>query len=226
MGTIYRDRLILVNPNTAQDQVLVSEIGDTSVPGEFYQFFPITDALQGVVSDPFTLNVTNETRETITACVGWQDNVFVFTNSNTYAIAGGEQFGESSYAVGRVSTYGAFNQNCVVVTNFTVLYMNRFGIFDLMNKPSSDSYGSFERSVAIRRLFNNEIVPSSLDRIHWLKYNESTNGFEANVCGDGIDLAFLDAEDKVGGDVGDVLLGDVRLGDGYEFLVHIITVVG
>lgn len=175
LGTIYRDRLILVNPNTAQDQVLISEIGDSTVPGEFYQFFQITDALQGLVSDPFTLNVTNETRETITACVGWQDNVFVFTNSNTYAIAGGEQFGESSYAVERVSTYGAFNQNCVVVTNFTILYMNRFGIFDLMNKPSSESYGSFERSVAIRRLFNNDIVPASLDDIHWLRYNESTN---------------------------------------------------
>jgi hypothetical protein len=33
--------------------------------------------------------------------------------------------------------------------------------------------------------------------------------------GDGVDLAFLYSEDKASGDVGDVLLGDVRLGDGY-----------
>jgi hypothetical protein len=32
--------------------------------------------------------------------------------------------------------------------------------------------------------------------------------------GDGVDLAFLNAEDEASGDVGDVLLGYIRLGDG------------
>jgi hypothetical protein len=31
----------------------------------------------------------------------------------------------------------------------------------------------------------------------------------------GVDLAFLNAEDEASGDVGDVSLADVRLGDGY-----------
>jgi hypothetical protein len=32
--------------------------------------------------------------------------------------------------------------------------------------------------------------------------------------GDGVDLALLYSEDKASGDVGDVLLGYIRLGDG------------
>ncbi|ABI33179.1 tail protein [Phormidium phage Pf-WMP4] len=184
IGTIYRDRLILVNPSTATDQLLISEIGDATVPGEFYQFMQITDMLQGVTTDPFTLNVTSEGRERITAVTGWQKRLFVFTGSNTYSIEGGEQFGESSYAVNLVSTYGAFNQNCVVVTNLTVLYMNKFGLFDLMNKPNTDSYGAFERSVKIRGLFQN-LAGSSGDNLHWLRYNESSNKLYIGLAAEG-----------------------------------------
>ncbi|UVD33199.1 tail tubular protein [Plectonema phage Pbo-yong3] len=174
IGTVYRDRLILVNPSTSTDQLLISEIADATVPGEFYQFMQVTDMLLGVTTDPFTLNVTSEGRERITAVTGWQKRLFVFTGSNTYSVEGGEQFGESSYAVNLVSTYGAFNQNCVVVTNLTVLYMNKFGLFDLMNKPNTDSYGAFERSMKIRTLFT-DLSGGTEDNLHWVRYNESNN---------------------------------------------------
>ena len=40
------------------------------------------------------------------------------------------------------------------------------------------------------------------------------NRLQAYMGGDGVDLAFLDAEDKASGDVGDVSLADVALGNG------------
>ncbi len=175
LGILYRDRLILVNPETAQDQLAISEVADFTVGGEFYQYFQVTDALGGLVTDPFTINVTNDSREQITAIAGWQSDIFVFTTTNTYSISGGEQFGESSYKVDLVSTYGAFNQNCVVVSNLTVLYMNRFGVFDLLNKPNTDQYGAVERSQSVRTLFNSELATDQFSRVHWMRYNEATN---------------------------------------------------
>lgn len=181
-GTLYRDRLVLLNPSGARDQLLVSEVGDTTVPGEFYTFYQVDDALEGVVTDPFTVNVTNDSRERITALVGWQNNIFVFTNSNSYAISTGEQFGPDSYNVSLVSTYGAFNPNCVLVTNLTVLYMNRYGLFDLLNKQNTSQYGAAERSSKVRSLFNRDLIDSTKDGLHWLHYNESTNKLQVGLA--------------------------------------------
>ena len=52
------------------------------------------------------------------------------------------------------------------------------------------------------------------------------NGLEPNVCGYRVDLSFFNAKDETCGDCGDFSLADVRLGDGDEFLVHGIVVVG
>lgn len=184
LGSLYRDRLILVNPNTSQDQVLVSELADTTVPGEFYQFFQIDDALTGAATDPFTLNVSVDSRERITALLGWQTNLFVFTNTNTYALAGGDNFSEANYNTNLVSTYGAFNQQCVVQSNLTVLFMNRFGVFDIVNKEDANTFGAVERSSVVRPLFDNSVVAEAYDEIHWMKYNESTSKL---YCGVGVD---------------------------------------
>ena len=174
-GAIFRDRLVLKTPNESLDQILLSATSDTLSPGNFYTFFQITDALAGIIDDPFTVNITAKSREKITCLLGWQQSLFVFTSVSTYSITGGELFGPESYTTGLVASYGAFNSRCVLATNLTVIFLNRYGLFDLLNKNNTSDYGSFERSEAIRPLFANTTVGSEKDALPWISLNDATN---------------------------------------------------
>jgi hypothetical protein len=174
-GAIFRDRLIFKTPNESLDQILLSATSDTFSPGNFYTYFQITDALTGTVDEPFTINITAKSREKITCLLGWQQSLFVFTSVSTYSVTGGEAFGPESYSTGLVASYGAFNSRCVLATNLTVLFMNRYGVFDLLNKNNTSDYGSFERSEPIRPLFANTLIASGKDSLPWLSLNDATN---------------------------------------------------
>ena len=174
-GAIFRDRLVLKTPNESVDQVLLSATSDTLSPGAFYAHFQITDALTGTIDDPFTVNITAKSRERITCLLGWQQSLFVFTSVSTYSITGGELFGPDSYTTGLVASYGAFNSRCVLATNLTILFLNRYGLFDLLNKNNTSDYGSFERSEPIRPIFADNLIASTKDALPWLALNDSTN---------------------------------------------------
>jgi hypothetical protein len=174
-GAIFRDRLVLKTATSSVDQFVFSATSDTLSPGEYYSFFQITDALKDSIDDPFTLNVTSKSRERPTALLSWQQALFVFTSSSTYSINGGELFGPESYTTSLVSSYGAFNQRCVVATNLTVLFLNRFGLFDLLNKNNTTDYGAFERSESVRPFFVQSPIPSTLDNLPFLTLNDSNN---------------------------------------------------
>jgi hypothetical protein len=179
-GALYRDRLVIRNPDEASDQLLISATADVLVPGEFYSYYQITDGLEGVADDPFTVNVTAQSREKITALLAWQQSLFVFTTVSTYSIAGGETFGPDSYTSGLISRYGAYNPRCVVSSNLTILVLNKYGLFDLLNKSNTSDYGSFERSVSIRDIFDGSNKDDKLDTLPWLVLNDSTNTL---MCG-------------------------------------------
>lgn len=174
-GCLFRDRLVLRTSDESIDQLLLSATSDTITPGNFYNFFQITDALEGVVDDPFTINITAKSREKITALLGWQQSLFVFTSVSTYAINGGEVFGPDAFTTGLVASYGAFNTRCVVATNLTVLFLNRFGLFDLLNKNNTTDYGSYERSEPVRPVFLNVVIPPNQDALPWVALNDTNN---------------------------------------------------
>lgn len=174
-GCLFRDRLVLKTGDESIDQLALSATSDVLSPGNFYSFFQITDALKGTVDDPFSINITAKSREKITALLGWQQSLFVFTSVSTYSVTGGELFGPDSYTTGLVASYGAFNARCVVATNLTVLFLNRFGLFDLLNKNNTTDYGSFERSEPVRPLFLNKVIEPEQDSLPWLCLNDTNN---------------------------------------------------
>lgn len=175
LGSIYRDRLVLRLPNVSLDQLLVSATSDIYTPGEYYSYFQVTDALAGDADDPFTINVTNSGREPITALLSWQQQLFVFTSVSTYGIRGGEVFGPSGYTSSLFAAYGALNQRCVISTNLTVLFLNKFGVFDLLNKDNTSDYGAFERSSTIRSMFESNLFPSNLDSLAFITFSPTKN---------------------------------------------------
>lgn len=174
-GAMFRDRLVLKTPSESVDQILLSATSDSLSPGAFYAHFQITDALSNTIDDPFTVNITAKSREKITCLLGWQQSLFVFTSVSTYSITGGELFGPDSYTTGLVASYGAFNSRCVLATNLTILFLNRYGLFDLLNKNNTADYGSFERSEPIRPLFADTLIAATKDSLPWLSLNDSTN---------------------------------------------------
>lgn len=173
-GTMFRDRLVLRGTTTAADQVLISATSDYLSPGEFYHYFQVTDALASVADDPFTVNITARSRERVTSFVSWQQSIIVFTAVSTYAINAGDAFGPDGYSTIFVASYGAFNNRCALVANESVLFMNRFGVFDLQNKNNNSEFASFERSEAIRPIFTDDQLTDRQDNLPWLSLNDST----------------------------------------------------
>jgi hypothetical protein len=173
-GVVFANRLALVNPPGSSDQLSFSATGDAFNLGTPYTYFQITDALDGLATDPFTASpVTNDTTA-VTALQVWQNNLFVFTRSEVYAVTAGESFSATSYGTERISTYGCYNQNCVTLTNLSILYLNELGVFDLLTKANTSEYGTFERSSQVRNLFTDARI-RDYEQEHWIAYDENTN---------------------------------------------------
>ena len=172
LGTVYRDRLIL-RCEGVSDQLVASCNADAIVPNEYYNFFQITASLKGDPTDPFTFNIASDTKNSITALSAWQDSLLAFTSENVYAIRG-EPFSEGTVRSTLIASQGAFNNNCVVVSELSVIFMNRYGVFDLINKQNTAELGVMERSSKVRPLFNSEIASPNYDNLHWLHFDDST----------------------------------------------------
>lgn len=171
-GVVFGNRLVLVNPPGSVDQLSVSASGDAFGTGESFTFFQITDALKGLETDPFFINVTSNVGSGVRALQPWENNLFVFFEDEVSSIVAGETFSQNSYATSRVSNYGAWNQYSVVLTNLSILYYNRFGVFDLLSKTQTQGYASSERSIPVRPLFQSAEA-SSRATDHWMSYDRT-----------------------------------------------------
>jgi hypothetical protein len=173
-GVVFANRLALVNPPGSSDQLSFSATGDTFNLGVPYTYFQVTNALDGLATDPFTASPITNSVTAITALQVWQNNLFVFTRSEVYAVTAGESFSSTSYGTERISTYGCYNQNCVTLTNLSILYLNELGVFDLLTKANTSEYGTFERSSQVRNLFLDARI-RDYEQEHWIAYDENTN---------------------------------------------------
>lgn len=171
-GVVFGNRLVLVNPPNSVDQLTVSASGDSFGTGESFTFFQITDALTGLETDPFFINVTSNVGSAVRALQPWENNLFVFFEDEVSSITTGETFSRNSYSTSRVSNYGAWNQYSVVLTNLSILYYNRFGVFDLLSKTQTQGYASAERSTPVRSLFQSAEA-SSRSTDHWMSYDRT-----------------------------------------------------
>lgn len=173
-GVMFANRLALVNPIGYSEQLVFSATADVFNVGEDFTYFQVSDALEGLATDPFTASPVTSANTVITALQVWQNNLFVFTRSEVYAITAGEAFSATSYGTERISTYGCYNQNCVTLTNLSILYLNELGVFDLLTKANTSEYGTFERSSQVRNLFEDARI-RDYENEHWLAYDENTN---------------------------------------------------
>jgi hypothetical protein len=172
LGTVYRNRLIL-KCVAGTDQLVASANADANVVGEFYNFFQVTGSLKGAPTDPFTFNVAADTKNTVTALSSWQEQLLVFTADNVYAVRG-EPFADGTVRSALIASQGAFNNNCVVVSELSVMFMNRYGVFDLINKQNTSDLGVLERSQKVRPLFNTDVASAVNDKLHWLQFDDNT----------------------------------------------------
>jgi hypothetical protein len=172
LGTIFRDRLVL-KCESVSDQLVASCNADAIVPNEFYTMFQVTGSLKGDPTDPFTFNVAADTKNSITAMTTWQDSLLVFTSENVFGVRG-EPFSDGTVRSTLIASQGAFNNSCVVVSELSVVFLNRFGLFDLVNKQNTSELGVVERSQKVRPLFNNDIASTNYDQLHWIHFDDNT----------------------------------------------------
>lgn len=182
LGTVHRDRLVLLTTGGSGDQLAVSSVSDSTIPGEFYTDFQIDSNLQGLATEPFTINVTSDSRNRITALSSWQNSLLVFTGDSVYSVVAGEQFSQGSFRVELAAAFGAFNQRCVSVSDLSVVFMNRYGVYDLVNKPDTSQLGTSERSSKVRTLFGSDLASSASDKLHWLIFDEGSSTFYTGLA--------------------------------------------
>jgi hypothetical protein len=174
VATIYRDRLAISSVASKSQQIALSAVSDQLSPGRMFSFFQIDENLQDTPVDPFTVSLPLDAPESITAMISWQNSLIVFSNLRTYAVTGGEVFGPSSYDTSVISSYGAFNERCVSVSDLTLLFLNSYGLFELGTKQSARDYGAVERSSRVSSVFaraKNLIANAS---VHWLYVDYNT----------------------------------------------------
>jgi len=171
--SLYQGRVVLGGFPHIPLQVVFSAVTDTIIPGSFYNYYQITDDLSGTPNDPFDVVVSSTPDDRAISFQEWQGNLFCFTRRGVFRIAGINQpLSAISSAVDTVATMGLVNEQCVVVTDTSMMYLSDFGVFDLVPYTVSGEYQVRERTLKIRDKFGVTLNPN-LETLPWLKYDQA-----------------------------------------------------
>lgn len=162
LGTVYQGRLAL-SGFTDSGLTIFSAIGDSYVRSEYYNYFQVTDDLDGAEYDPFELYVDDPTNNTVTAIASWQRVLFVFTSGSCYRSVG-QLLTAQNKSLTLIGNQGAIAQSCVSVSASVMFFMSFYGLYR-MSLAADNEYRPEDVSAKVSPLFTDLAVNS------WLGYN-------------------------------------------------------
>jgi len=147
-GALYQNRLCLSGLDTT---VLISGVYDKLVEDAPYRYFQITDDLENPLLDPFRIRIPFSQSDSITALRQWQQFLFIFTNSEVFKTALGENglFNATTQNISLVASVGCISRDGVVTTESTIYFVSYSGVFDLAVVLQNE-YRASEVSLPIR----------------------------------------------------------------------------
>lgn len=170
-AAIYQGRLVLGGFANRPLTVLFSSVNDTTVPGQFYMDFTITDDNASLDTRPFDIIINGRPDDRVVACVEWQASLFVLTRKAVYRVHGGQNvISPSNRYVNYISATGCVNASSVVQTDFNVVYLSDTGLYDLTPQVENGEYQVRERSIKIRDKFGLTDDPA-YEELPWVEYD-------------------------------------------------------
>lgn len=164
-GIIHQERLFLGGFTNRPTQFVASATSDLLVPGEYYNYFQISDSLDPEdLANPFDVVLNEPTNAKITAMVSWQQLLFVFTKQSVYRSLNVQSIinaNNRGFIV--VSNVGSITDSPVSTDN-SVYFLSSTGVFDLP-LVFENEYRTQEISLKIRPEF------TQVDEFSWIHYH-------------------------------------------------------
>lgn len=151
-GAVYQGRLALSGVASDKSRVVISGVNPAD---NRYQYFQITDDLDGVASDPFDIIASGgDADDYVTGLVEWNSSLFALTRRSVYRVHGGDQpLSAARRYVTYISNIGLVNAQSLVRTDTAVYYLSDGGVFNLTPKIEDSEYTALEKTLKIRDAF-------------------------------------------------------------------------
>ena len=174
IATVYQSRLVLGGFTNDPTRVVFSATGDTVEGGVKYNFFQVTDDLDGLDSDPFDLVVSSsQADDYVTGLVEWQSSLFVLTRRATFRANGGDAtISPARRFVNYISSLGLVNPFSVVRTDTAVFYLSDSGVFNLTPRVEDGEYQAIEKSIKIRKVFG-KTTSTAVSSAAWMSFDQN-----------------------------------------------------
>ena len=153
-GEFYQERLYLSGFSSNPSLVVASGTSNQYREQEYYNYFQITDALQGDPFEPFDFVLNNP--GVIYELKVWQELLFIFTQNAVYRNQ--QPVTPQVRSFGLVSNSGVYTRNAIAVADNLLLYVSFNGVYSIPLVESNE-YRTNELSLKIRDLFiDNEFL--------------------------------------------------------------------
>lgn len=170
---LYQGRLVLSGFANSPLTALFSNVYDSVVPGEFYNFFQVTDDLAGIATDPFDVTLNSRPDDRLVATVEYQSSLFCLTRRGVFRVHGG-QLGAvtiTNHLTVFISSVGLVNPSSYVKTDKDVIYLSDSGVYNLAPQIENQEYAAAELSIKIREQFGLTSDPA-YEALPWLRYDD------------------------------------------------------
>ena len=168
---LSQGRLILSGFANAPLTVVFSNIYDSVTPGEFFNFFQVTDDLAAIATDPFDITINGRPDDRLVAVVEYQSSLFVLNRRSTYRISGGQApISITNNQTIFISNIGCVNNQSYCKTDKDVLYVSDSGVYNLLPQIENQEYQASELSIKIRNYFG-ITKDNAYEGLPWLEFD-------------------------------------------------------
>lgn len=170
VGAIYQNRLVLGGFGHRPLTAVFSSTLDSSVPGQFYSDFHITDA-NTLDTAPFDVIINSKPDDRLITFIEWQSSLFALTRKAVFRLTGGDNpISPSARYVNYISATGCVNHSCVAQTDTSAVYLSDTGLYDLTPMVENGEYQVRERSLKIRDKFG-VTDDAAYENLPWIAYD-------------------------------------------------------
>lgn len=170
---LYQGRLVLSGFTNSPLTAVFSNIYDSAVPGEFFNFFQVTDDLSGIATDPFDVTFNSRPDDKLIATVEYQSSLFALTRRSVFRVSGGNAGAVtiSNHNVVFLSNIGCVNNASYTKTDKDVMYLSDTGVYNLAPQIENQEYQAGELTVKIRDQFGLTADPG-YEGMPWLEFDD------------------------------------------------------
>lgn len=171
LACVHQGRLVLSGFPNDPTRVVFSRV-QSSLEATNWDFFQITDDLEGLATDPFDISITSSTLDDfVTGLVDWGGFLFILSRRAVSRVSSsqGSVLSGSSVQVSYLSSQGLLNPRCIARTENAIFYVSDAGVFNLIPREADGEYQAYEKTLKVRRFFqgNNPSYAASA----WMSYD-------------------------------------------------------